>query len=225
MQACEKLQVPKSTILTLIRSEALKLVDHRLLNSLISCSSIETFYENYAKTTTIALWLKIPAPCIQRILSKLAITPIASEPGEAFQKNIYAVEDIAKYFHIPDNQKAPDLSLELEPALVNVSTLWKKHDIRGTPFGRVFLNSGYTDPIKIGAATYLLQADALKIDKILERHYTFSQANRYLGITNHSESLIRRKKLNAIYPLNGDPNYPMIDKIQLHDYAIKNGFI
>lgn len=224
LQASKKLQISLSTTLNMIAIGVFQLENsERLINHKIRCSSVDTFYKNYAKSTTIACWLKTTPPAIYKILSSLGINPVTGTPADTYSQIIYASKDIEKYFLIPDQQIIhPGEKPEL--ALTHVRALWKKYNIGSRSFGQLFLSSGFTSPIRIGAATYLLQNDVYKVEEILNKYYTFSQADRYLD-HRHTSNLIQRNKLNVVYPLNGYSNYPMIDKIQLQDYATEHGFV
>lgn len=225
LQASEKLQLPTKAIFNLIEIGALQLSDSEPnTNHIIKCSSIDSFYTHYAKSSTVAHWLKTRTPFIYKPLKNLGIAPLSGTQNDDSSQLIYAIEDIAKYFSIPNIQKLRQSDQELNSNLINVSNLWKKYDISGIPFGRLFLTSGFTNPIRIGVTTYLLQNEALNVEKILEKYYTFSQADRYLG-HKHTRNLTKRNKLDVVYPLKDYLNYPMLDKIQLHLYAANHGFV
>lgn len=209
----------------MIATKTLQIADSKSkTNNKIKNSSIDTFYKNYAKLTTVAHWLKTRAPFAYKILSRLGITPVSGASVNACSQLIYSIDDIANYFSIPDREN-PDTPVQKpQPTLINISDLWKKYDINSRSFGRLFLNSGFTDPIRIGVTTYLSQDDVSKVEEILEKYCTFSQADRYLG-HKHTRNLTKRNKLLLAHPLKGYSNCSMIDKIQLQNFATEHGFV
>ena len=108
--------------------------------------------------------------------------------------------------------------------LVKVADIFKKYEIGPTSFGRLFLSSGFTTPIKIRYITYLTQSDVNKIELILDTYVTHSQGDRYLNERKCTRHLLKAKKIKAYYPLKGYCQYPMINKSELHNYIANHIF-
>ncbi|MNM79550.1 Helix-turn-helix domain protein [compost metagenome] len=219
------LNISTPTISTMVRTGLFKLVDRKLPgNRLIKKNYVDKFYENYAKPSTIAKWLKIPHAqcCLQKILNRFDIHPISGPSVDASQSTIYAIDDIAKIFHIPIHTEKYNSKCKPNTPFIRVSTLWKKYDIGGNSFGQMFLTSGFVDPIRVGATTYLTHSDASKVESILDKYCTCAQANRYLKHPQLATNLVTKNRIDSVYPLKGYWDHPMILKAQLKDYAIRH---
>jgi hypothetical protein len=221
-EAVKQLHISASAVSNLVNTGLLKLVGPRLQSQrLIRKRSIDKFFENYAKSSTVAEWLKIPQShgCLYNTLKRLGISPISGPPLDASTARIYAIKDIEKVFSTPIHSKSHSSRCEHKSPLVDVSELRHKYDISGRSFGQLFLTSGFVDPIRVGTTTYLTRKDVSKIEGILENHYTCAQASRKLGLTVYN--LLKNNKLESAYPLKGYWDHPMIEKIKLQDYTIK----
>ncbi|WP_170948620.1 TniQ family protein [Pseudomonas sp. Irchel 3A7] len=222
-QAAEKLHNPTRTILQLIKIGALQLSDYRSANPFITCNSVDSFYNHFATSLTVSQWLKTRPAFVSKIMNSLNIYHLNGMPTDNPLYFIYAIEDIAKYFSIPKHHPLHKPGQKPSTALIKTSDLWEKYDISGKSFGEMFLSSGFVNPIRIGATNYLLPNEAAKVEGILERYYTFSQADRYLG-HKHTRNLKKANLLIVVYPLKPSANYPMIEKVQVQAYAAKHGF-
>lgn len=220
-EACKKLNIDKAMVANLIKTGLLNFVDSTFqCYGLINRSDVDTFNERYANTTTVANWLEVHITCVFRILSQLAITPVCGPPVDTSMQRFYAIKDIKKYFSIPDRKKPSNH--KQHPPLVKVPHLLKKYGIGPVSFGRLFLSSGFATPIKIRYITYIIQSDANKIERILNKYCTPLQGDRYLNERKCTRHLLKTKKIKTYYPLKEYCEYPMIKKSELHDYIVNH---
>lgn len=223
LEVCQKLKIGSATARSLIAAGRLHYADNTpLCYELIKRIDIDTFHQHYANAKTIGHWLNISPVCVGRVLCLLSISPVNG--GYAAEKlpRFYAMDDIAKYFAIPGRES---LHLGSDAPLIKVADLWEKYDISPVTFGRLFLNSGFTTPIRISYTTYLTQNDISRVAEILDNYCSLGQASRYLGHSQNAGNLLKTNKLNAYFPLKDYSNSPMIENLELHKYAIEHGFI
>lgn len=224
LETCQKLQMSSATVKSLITAGYLHYADNTpQYYGLIKCIEIDTFHQHYASAKTIGHWLNISKVCVWRVLSQLSISPVNGTYPAVSIPRIYAIDDIAKYFAIPGRKKS-DSHHGPGATLIRVADLWMKYDIRPITFGRLFLTSGFTTPIRIRYTTYLTHKDVAKVASILEKYCSPSQADRYLGASQSAWNLLKTNKLKTFFPLRGYSKSPMIKNAELQDYAVKHGF-
>jgi hypothetical protein len=217
-ETCRKLKVTESVVFCLIKTGLLNFADsaHQCYG-LINRSDVDTFNKRFANTTTVARWLNVSITCVFRILNQLSIMPVSGPPVDTSCQRYYAISDIKKYFNISLRKKRSNQNQKV--CLVKASDLSKKYDISPKTFGRLFLHSGFTTPIKIRYIIYLIQSDVKKIERILNKYCTYTQGDRYLDERKCTRHLLKTKKIKAYYPLKGYCDYVMIKKSELHEYT------
>jgi hypothetical protein len=218
------LRITTPSILTMIKTGRLKLVDRKLPRTrLIKKSCVDNFYDNYARSSTLSTWLNLPFArgSLSKVLNRLGIHPISGPNIDGSKTPIYAITDVAKIFPVTSYIKASETQCNRNMPLIHVSTLLEKYDIYRVSFGWLFLTSGFAVPIQVGRITYISQEDASKIEAILDKYCTHAQADRYLGHPQIGSNLVKNKKLDTFYPLIGYRDHPMILKSQLKGYAEK----
>lgn len=226
LEACKILKIKNSALFRLVQKGFINLVRPGLESQgLIKQCDVDNFYKKYANSSTIAPWLKTSKFTVDRIFSQLGITPVSGPSIDASPRYFYAVSDILTYFRVIDLQKYENSNPELEPLLMNTSILKEKYGVSALAFGRLFIKSGFTSPVRIGHTRYLLRADVKRVKSILDNYHTISQANKYLGGKQNIDNLIKTKKLTALYPLIDYINSPMIERRQLQDYAIQYCYV
>ena len=219
----KKLHISNSMISNMIKTGLLKPITQKLQTCrLISKICVDKFYKHYAKPSTVADWLKIPLShgCLYKVLNRFGISPVTGPPIDSSKARLYLINDIAKHFSIPIHTKSHNARRADKSPLVSTSNLAKKHNINAGSFRTLFLTSGYVDSIRVGSTTYLTHKDASKIESILKTHYTCAQASRYLG--HEATNLLKSNQLEPAYPLKDYWDHPMINKVKLHNYAIKH---
>ena len=222
-ETCNKLNVNKTVVANLIKTGILNFVDPTLqYHDFINRNEVDTFYDRYANTTTAARWLNVSTTCVFRIFNQFAIPPVSGAPIDTSTQRFYAINDIEKHFFIPGRKK---LSHHDEhPPFVKVADILKKYEIGTITFGRLFLRSGFTTPIKFRYMTYLVQSDINKIERILDKYCTHSQGDKYLNQRICTRILLKNKEIKTYYPLKGYCEYPMINRAELHDYIASHVF-
>ncbi|WP_282374939.1 TniQ family protein [Pseudomonas sp. PS01302] len=224
--ASRQLHLPPATIVKLINAKALELVDPKdRFKKSLKKRSVDEFYDHYATELTVAKFLNVPIKCVVRALSRFGINPISEVASTSSKTQIYRIDDVAAVFSLPCRPNSIGYKAGKFLLLEKVSIVRKKHQLSAVPFFRLFIASGFVDAIGNYEPVYLLESDILRISQIMEKYCIISQANKYLGHPNLAHNLIRTKKIDVTHPLLPYTNYPMVERVALYDYALKNHLI
>jgi hypothetical protein len=226
LETCKKLHLNHCTIPVLLKKEILHRVNLKCGGcGLINASDVDTFYDRYAKLTTIGQWLKISKSCARRLVAYFSISPICGAPLDTAPDYLFSIDEILQHFPIPTGKSDNNRNHCRNTPFASVTELLNKYKISAISFGTLFINSGFTKPIQLGPTRYLLNHDILKVENILKNYYTIPQADSYLGGTQITRRLLKLRNLVASYPLKAQHKHPMIKKTELHDYAARHGYL
>lgn len=216
-EACRKLHTDHVTISTLIKNEKLPLIK-RIISTpkLIEKEAIDSFYDTYAKQTTISHWLGIPRSYACRFLCELGISPVSGPSVNSARIPLFEISDINLKLGTHYSTSGPQAAA---PSLFSISQILSKYQISGNDFNRNFLRTKFVKAFKTSKKTFLLKDDYLKIERILDAHLTIPQATRYLGIKCHR--LVKAGQFKLSYPINDRIDLPMLSKSDLVIYAAK----